>query len=68
MTHVKRIVRKHAKARKKSFVKCKSCAGPAHRTQDFCYGCKRVICIWCMTKYDHNGDGAKHGVKPKKEK
>ena len=40
--------------------KCFSCGKDADAKEDLCHGCWNVVCVECVNKYDHMGNG-KHG-------
>jgi len=50
-------------------LKCESCGNktskgnPISVKNDYCYGCKRLICVTCSFNYDHLGWNAPHASK-----
>jgi len=44
--------------------KCRSCGGPAEKQEDYCYGCRMIICPKCCVKGQHVSDGP-HWIMPK---
>ena len=60
---IKQAIKQKFKMLKVEVSPCASCGGEAYTDSDFCYGCDNVICLKCMTDEDHNGWGAKHGLK-----
>jgi hypothetical protein len=52
---------------KNSIVKCFSCGTDCDIETDYCYGCRKIVCVECAIAYDHAGDG-KHGCKNKSKK
>jgi len=47
--------------------RCWSCNKPAKQREDYCYGCRHVVCYPCTQIYDHAGNGS-HGRKQTKDK
>jgi hypothetical protein len=47
---------------RKRRTRCWSCGKTADRREDYCYGCKHIVCLACSYRYDHFLDHA-HGRK-----
>lgn len=43
--------------------KCFSCGKRCHNINDMCPGCGKIVCVLCVFRFDHEGEG-EHGHYP----